>query len=522
MIKLIYNNKAFDILGGFDITSSNNEVTFNDITIDFTGYTLEDMPLKYQEIKIKQCREKQDILKEGDVLFFGYVDSIELGKMQMEEEDRELTITLLSPLKLATLRTVSVNGTFLVEDLILRVLEPLVNDGFKIEEINVDEGRMTVNYIMQSIEACMNDLSLKKSIFWRIDKNKKIYVNSINYLFNKKVSKEIVNASEEGLLKIEPLIEGTDYANVINIKNARVIYSVYSSEEVSNDFEVLSLPKTIKKGDIIEFNYPIVLSLQYLKMLKEEHKSASSIPLIYLTINNEVFSIYYNLGYETFEYNGSFTFSDSDGEEGDIVLQRDSFFTNLITGFKWNGSEQAIITYASSYSALRYSKVKFMNSEEIEKLKGVISQSGQIEKTVDAHETWFTNQSLLDYARNLLIKNTNDINTVNLAYDIDYNLEVGDIVKIELPKFYVSGKYAITKIRYIYNSEYDQLWEITLKKSELLDLYINIFRPNESLNNDERQDSLIISEYVTEGVEEIHEIESTASNILNFNLNQVL
>lgn len=54
MIRLIYNNTAFKILNNYEYEQSNNEITFNDITIDFTGYTLADMPLKYQEVKIKE------------------------------------------------------------------------------------------------------------------------------------------------------------------------------------------------------------------------------------------------------------------------------------------------------------------------------------------------------------------------------------------------------------------------------------------------------------------------------------
>ena len=51
IIKLVYNNKAFDILNSYTVTNSCKDVTFNDITIDFTGYTFEDIPLKYQEIQ---------------------------------------------------------------------------------------------------------------------------------------------------------------------------------------------------------------------------------------------------------------------------------------------------------------------------------------------------------------------------------------------------------------------------------------------------------------------------------------
>ena len=195
MIKLIYNNKAFEILNYFEYTQNNSEVTFNDITIDFTGHTLDDMPLKYQEIQIKECDDDQDILTHGNVLFFGYVDTIEVGKMQMEEEDRELTITLLSPLKLSTVRTTTVKGTYQLNDLVPLILEPLINDGFEIAEMNITDSQITVNYVMQSIESCMNDLGYKKDIFWTIDQNKNIYINSLDYLFSKEVKKKITKTS---------------------------------------------------------------------------------------------------------------------------------------------------------------------------------------------------------------------------------------------------------------------------------------------------------------------------------------
>lgn len=233
MIRLIYNNKAFKILNDFGFIQSNNEVTFNDITIDFTGYTLLDMPLKYQEVQIKECDDKQDILTEGDVLFFGYVDSIKLGTMKMSDEDRELTITLLSPLKLATVRTITLNGTYTLPEAITKILEPLLSDGFTISEINVGNSQVLINYIMQTIESAMNDLCLKKNLFWFIDEHKNIKIDSIDYLFGQNIAKEITDTKkEQGLLDIEPSIEAVDYANVINIKNARLIYNestMYSS-----------------------------------------------------------------------------------------------------------------------------------------------------------------------------------------------------------------------------------------------------------------------------------------------------
>ena len=45
MKKIKYNGKLFKMLDNCGFKSSNNEVTFNDITIDFTGYSLADIPL---------------------------------------------------------------------------------------------------------------------------------------------------------------------------------------------------------------------------------------------------------------------------------------------------------------------------------------------------------------------------------------------------------------------------------------------------------------------------------------------
>jgi hypothetical protein len=148
-----------------------------------------------------------------------------------------------------------------------------------------------------------------------------------------------------------------------------------------------------------------------------------------------------------------------------------------------------------------------MHSSEIEKLKGVISKSGQIEKVVDAEETWFTDKSLSEYARNLLIKDTNNINTIKLLYDYDHNFNLGDIIEINLPAFYCVGLYAITEIKLIDKSRTVRQFELTLKNSNLVSSYIDMFRPKHSDTDSENVDSLVVSDYVEEGVNEIHVIE---------------
>lgn len=519
MIGLIYNNKVFKILNNFGFTQSNNEVTFNDITIDFTGYTLADMPLKYQEVQIKKCNKGQDILTEGDVLFFGYVDSIELGTMKMSNEDRELTITLLSPLKLATVRTTTINGTFTLVDAITRILEPLIKDGFVISEMNVDNTQVLVNYIMQTVESAMNDICLKKNLFWFIDEHKNIKINSIDYLFGQNIAKELESAKKEkGLLNIEPSIEAVDYANVINIKNARLIYNSVSTYNPSTGtvnefggFPILSIPKTIKQGDTITFNYPIVISKDIGKQILEEKGSEYEelvvlFELIATGLNDELL-IAYNKETNNLQTTGSITYSDDEGDGGTFVLQRDSFYKNLITGVKYNGDNDLTITSIVSESALRYIKMKFMYSTEINKLKGIISDSGQIEKTVDANQTWFTLQELTDYARSLLIQDTNEVNSIVLKYDDNPNLQIGSLVKIALPEFYTEGSYAVKKIQYQYENELEQSWIITLQNSSLLNNYIDIFRPTQTQETETQNESMVISEFIEEKINEIHIVE---------------
>lgn len=188
--RVVYNNKSYKIIGSYNIKYSNNEVTFNDITIDFSGGTIMDIPFKYQEIKIVEAENEKKI-KDGVVKFTGYLDDIDLSDMKLADEEREMTLTLLSPLKLATKRTVSLVGTYELKTAIQKVLQPLVDDGFKIKEMNIQDGQITVNFAIETVENSMNNICSKRNIFWYIDENSNIYVNSIDYMFGLPVSKTI-------------------------------------------------------------------------------------------------------------------------------------------------------------------------------------------------------------------------------------------------------------------------------------------------------------------------------------------
>lgn len=536
--RLVYNNKIFKMLNNYGYKFSNNEVTFNDITIDFTGSSIADIPYKYQEIQIRQAKTEEDILKEYSILFTGYLDSIDISEMKMKKESREVTLILLSPLKMATKRSVTLIGTYDLKTAIFRVIQPLIDDGFILKEINVTNGQITTNFVLETVENCMNSIGFKRNIFWYINEKKEIFISSIDYLFGLSSVKTIdQNINEKGLLKIQPEISNVDYANIINFKNIRLIYSekdtIYDDPLARkygyNIYPILILDKNIKNGDTISFNNPIIIDENTLKqVIKEKNED---------TIYNEYYCIYIKIKisdteYKTYEKkiifengvlkdletNGNITFNDENGNEGEIVFQRDSFFTNLITGFKWNG-ENATIIEIKSDTALRYTTMRFMYSAEINKLKGVISDSGQIEKTVDYNEKWSTLPQLISYARSLMTQNSNIVNQVVLEYDVNPNLKIGDIVEINTPNFYIQGKFAVKDISYTFHNEIEQNWHITLKSTDLISTYIDMFRPNEKEENADNINTVILSEFVEEEVNEIHSLElDESTHTLNFNL----
>lgn len=275
VFRLVYNDKSFRIIDDYQINISNSEVTFNDITIDFTNHLIEDIPYKFQEVQIIKAETEQDILN-GEIVFTGYVDEINLSEMKMKNGERELNLTLLSPLKLATKRFVSLIGTNNVSTAINKVLTPLLNDGFVISQMNIDEGQITTNFLIETIENCMNTICRKRNIFWYINEKKEIFINSIEYLFAQNIKKTIdENIKEKGLLRIQPSIQNIDYANVINFKNIKLIYTQQDTQTVTNtnnDFPIITINKQIKNGDTINFNNPIIIDENQLRNRIEEEQ----------------------------------------------------------------------------------------------------------------------------------------------------------------------------------------------------------------------------------------------------------
>ena len=498
MTYLEYSSKKFKIINSYTINTSSRQVTFTDINIDFTNRTLEDLPIKYQEVQIK---------KDNTVIYTGYVNSFTLPSMkQSDNEFRELEINLLSPMQMATNKVVTIIGTYKLEEVIRRALSPLLLDGFEIKELNVRDGQKTVNFLMQTTEFVMNSLSNTESLWWYIDENKQIYINSIDYQFGLLPKMTLThNEKVDGLLSITPSVEAVNYANVINVKNARVYFSswYYSHYDDKLNNKPLFDARTLKKGDSIDFKYPIDISEETIKRVKNKDNSIGTLVYenfyLYLSNNKEA---YIELDENQYKISSNISFSDDNKKE--IVLKRDDFFKNLITGFTYNGDTEVEILNLKSETALEYRTMKFINSQEIKLNKNKVTPSGVIEKTIDMNERWFFTDDLVSEVRSLMSNNSNQTNILTLEFDKNKNLNIGDIVRVNLPKFLTQGNYIITDIVFTHSNV--ENWKITLRSSDVLENYIDLFREKEKQEINEQIETVIISEYVEDKMNEVHEV----------------
>ena len=540
MYALVYNNKAFKIQDKYTISNSNNEVKFSDVTIDFTGKTIEDIPFKYQKMEIRRSENEADILN-GEIIFVGYLDEIKLPDMKMKDEYRTLELTLLSPLKMATVRTVSIIGTLKTEEAIKRALQPLLDDGFIIKEMDDFEGQISLNFIMETVENCMNKICSKKNIFWFINEKREIFIRSIDLMLSREpvlTIDENSKLSEIGLDEFEPEIENVDYANIINIKNIRLIYQTSFAEIYNDNGDVIAydygnhpiLPagKIINPGDAVEFLNPVIVDEKTLReyiseFYSNQGETFDEYNFYCLKINLDdtdpnypiedypnwsiYISTFRNMGdlYNKFNIPSTVTFSD-DAEEGEIVLQRDQTLKNLITGFKYNGTKPYKISGIITDTGLRKTNLRFMHTQEIEKLKGIISDSGQIEKTVDYNLKWTWWKDLAEYAKNLIVQNTNLINEISLHFTQNVDLKIGDIIQIKMSNYYTEGFFAVTEVEKTYKNDEDIEIDVTVKNSNFVSTYIDMFRPEEKEESEEDISTLLIGVLSEEGIQEKHSI----------------
>lgn len=180
-LRLKYGDVELEIQDGYTIDKSSHNVAYSDIVCGWNE-DISELPERYQEVKIVN-------IDNDKVKAYGYVDSFDFGELRETDVERDINISLMTPMKITTLRTVNASGTFdLIELLQNIILTPLIYDGFEIAKLEITNHQVTVNFAIETIEYCLNNLSSKFNFWWFIDENKKIYISDISILQNNEVA----------------------------------------------------------------------------------------------------------------------------------------------------------------------------------------------------------------------------------------------------------------------------------------------------------------------------------------------
>lgn len=476
-----------------ELNKSGNELTFSNVKADFGIRSMEQLPMAFQEIRIWQGELiGEDDLSECELKYTGFLDKAELTQKHTDEDECDIELTLLSPMNLTTKRYVSVSGTYKTDELFYLIFEPLINDGFNLEKINMDSRTISVNYYLETIETIMNDLSNKLNIFWSIDSQKNIHINDIIKLLGQEPKMIITSEKTEGLYEMKPIIENNGYFNTINVKNAR-IYTSGTNQQILEVMKLIS-------GETQTFVNPIDFGSNGASRVCLNNNTTNCTILSIMDENGQIlYEITYDVNNKDIVLPSGVVYNDGDTENATLILERDSFFKNLITGMQWKGTTQNIRTIESD-TMLKYQLFRVTNSNEIYKCSQFLTDSGIIEKTIDVNESWFTYTELVEYCSNLITSNANNTAKVELSFDKDYGLEIGDKIRINRPAFFINGDFVITEINET-QSHYDSYnCQIVAQNNKLQANYIDIFRKSISEENEAKYDSINVIEYASDEI----------------------
>lgn len=448
------------------------------------------------------------------LIFTGYLENCNLPELDtLDKIQNELNLTLMTPRALTTKKVVTVITTDYLSNILNRVLQPLFDEGYTLKEVNFEDKAITVKFISRTIQDCLNILSTNYSLYWNINELKEITINSIDYQFNKNTKKtiNIENYREElkGLYKLAPFVEGTDYANIINIKNARIFYSFYN---------YYSEGLTLTKDDNIVFENPIDISYQTALRINAENyfdEAEAFVTNLWITYTQDgIAKDAYILSAinSTGEYENGINIKDigtDTQDEAEFILERDSMFTNLVTGITYKGNSDIKISRINTQTALRYATMKLFDWNEIEKMKETITKTGQIEKVIDVNEKWFTEKELVNYIRSVFKDNKTNTNKIKIYCDENNKIEIGDKLEIDLEELYTKGNYIVTDITISKEGNNNQEYIIELRNTALKENYADLFQNIMDTEEQENQEEVeYIVEYAEEEViSEVHEIE---------------
>lgn len=516
MIKLKVRDTYYKVIDSYYVKKSSREVKFSNVIVDFTNKTILDLPLRYQEVQLVEIDDNNNI---NEIIYTGYVNTFVLPKMKNRVEYRELELELLSPLAIATIRTIDAIGTYKLQNLVQEIINPLIDDGFTLKEFNIGNNQITVNYLTETVESALNKLSNKFSFWWYIDENKNIYINDIDSLLAK--TQKIIyddNNPINGLIDIIPSIDANNYCNTINFTNLRLYVN---SQITRSEYEDPNTSQTIyyyvtenpiftkyelSQGDEITFDIPFDITISnYIKNYDVQHNNFDMFDAMFYDSNNNLITAYIKYENDVFSISSNISIEDSFSENNTFVFVRDPFFKNLLTGFKYNGTSNITLENLAVANALMWTKIRVINNDEVYRSKGIISDTGIVEKQINMNAQWKTYDEIIDIADSYIKENTSKVEQVVLNVDENINVGVGDIIKINKPSFLVNDKYIITDLKITSNCNITT-WQMILRNTNILESYIDLFRASNEETTEEKTYNLITSDYSEDKMREVYEV----------------
>lgn len=490
-MELIYNSFTtgdelrFNVLNKFVLQQSTQQYLNSEVQIDFSENLNDalwspvqtDLPVKWQECKVYDG---------ATLVFAGFLDTATLPIFYTGKENLHIKLSLYNPYVLACNRTISADlkGDLYTE--ILKIVSPLIADGYVVD-INTIPTNKTVNrlFVERTIESILRQFSDEYNFIWHITPDKKInFIDSDGAFASNPVL--TVDSLQNGCFNIQPYVQSVDYANVISVKNARVI------EFYRRDANQL------QGGQIIQLEYPFSISKTQLSK-EEVGNVTSSTGFGVVDLDNTGFQaqVFYTKATDTVSFFNCAYSDDVDADTFDFLLIADPFDKTVITGFIINNTNAYTNIRIQSDTALVPTFKTIEIPDEITKMKGVVSDSGRVQTIRDVSTRIFTETELIDYAQNSLIQNASGTSLIDIENDEDLNLSLTDKVRINLPELLIDGDFVITEIKYTRNVNKERFM-YKARNSNLTENFLDIYRKQQTETTQEEFDNQGFSVLVTD------------------------
>lgn len=455
----------FNVKNGFSFQRSSQQILLSDVVIDFRTNLLdsnwtpteEDYPVKFQELKFYDG---------ATLIFSGYLNDFQREELSSGSETLDLFLDVNNPMTYAANRTVSAELVGNLKTEINKILSPLIAAGFTVVK-NTIPATTTVNrrFVERTVESILNQFSKEYNFIWYINEAKEISIIDTDGALSETPSL-IVNDLSDACFSILPIVQTVDYANVISVKNARVIEFYRRDNNKINGSQIVQLEK------------PFSISENQLK--REELGNLSTTIGIGVTdIGGSLLAtVYWDKTLEQRIFIDCAYADDQNADDYSVLLIADSFDRTVITGFYINDNLSYTNIRITSDVALAPTFKTVEIPDEISKMVGIVSDDGRVQRIIDVNQRIFTETELVQFAVNNIRQNATGTNLVEIKSRTNLGLDIADKVSINLSDLLISGDFLVTEIDYTRRSTQD-VYIYKARNTNFTENWIDIYRRQE-------------------------------------------